>query len=74
MVFFWLICSLGTKYQVCTNYVHYEELCVCVIQYLAEFWQAYVHPRPEASAQVGGTCQYVAQTFVPHEFPASLLD
>lgn len=42
--------------------------------YLAEFWQADVHTCPEAGAQVGGTCEDVAQTFIPHEFPASLLD
>ena len=50
-------------------------VCVCVcVCYLAEFWQAYVHARPEAGAQVGGTCEDVAQTLVPHELPASLLD
>ena len=48
-----------------------EHVCLC---YLAEFWQAYVHARPEASAQVGGTCEDVAQTLIPHEFPASLMD
>lgn len=42
--------------------------------YLAEFWQADVHTCPEACAQVGGTCEDVAQMFVPHKFPASLLD
>lgn len=45
--------------------------CGC---YLAEFGQAYVHTRPEAGAQVGGTCEDVAQMLIPHEFPASLLD
>lgn len=33
-----------------------------------------MHARPEAGAQVGGTCEDVAQTLIPHEFPASLLD
>lgn len=48
-------------------------LCVCV-RYLAQFWQAHVHARPEASAKVGRTCEDVAQTLIPHELPASLLD
>lgn len=33
-----------------------------------------MHARPEASAEVGRTCEDVAQTLVPHELPASLLD
>ena len=50
-----------------------SHLKVC-LYYLAEVWQAYVHPRPQAGAQVGGTCEDVAQMLVPHELPASLLD
>lgn len=42
--------------------------------YLAEFWQANMHTRPEAGAQVGGTGEDVAQTLIPHEFPTSFLD
>lgn len=44
------------------------------VPYLAELWQADVHTCPEASAQVGGTREDVAQMLVPHELPASLLD
>lgn len=47
--------------------------CACV-SYLAEFRQAYVHACPEAGAQVGWTCEDVAQALIPHEFPASLLN
>lgn len=42
--------------------------------YLAQFRQPYVHARPEAGTQVGGTCEDVAQALIPHEFPASLLN
>lgn len=55
--------------------MHRPPDCVCVrVCYLAEFRQAYVHARPEAGAQVGGTCEDVAQALIPHEFPASLLN
>lgn len=33
-----------------------------------------MHARPEASAEVGRTREDVAQTLIPHELPASLLD
>uniref|UniRef100_A0A3B3CU41 Uncharacterized protein n=1 Tax=Oryzias melastigma TaxID=30732 RepID=A0A3B3CU41_ORYME len=42
--------------------------------HLTEVGQAHVHARPEARAQVGGAGEDVAQTLVPHELPASLLD
>lgn len=42
--------------------------------YLAQFWQAHVHACSEASAKVRRTSENVAQSLIPHELPASLLD
>lgn len=47
---------------------------VVVVRYLAEQGQLDVDPRPQTSAQVGGTREDIAEPLVPHELPALLLD
>lgn len=60
----------------------FQTLCVCVfffltpcvLYYPAENGQADMHTSPEPSAKVGGAGEDVAQSFIPHELPASLLN
>lgn len=49
-------------------------LPACVLHYPVEDGQADMHTSPETSAEVRGAGEDVAQTLIPHELPASLLN
>lgn len=44
------------------------------LYYPAEEGQANMHTSPEPGAEVRGAGKDVAQTFIPHELPTSLLN
>lgn len=49
-------------------------LPMCFLRYPAEEGQADMHTSPEPSAEVRRAGKDVAQTFIPHELPASFLN
>lgn len=56
------------------NAVAQIELSVFLLSYPAEEGQANMHASPEPSTEVRGAGENVAQTLIPHELPASLLN